>query len=146
MAENMLKIQSDNTGSLIKRKLYRWLPPLVWMGLIFFTSSQSGLPSPTKPDTLADALLWKTAHVVEYGILMGLLWRAFDNGEVSWTTPFVCSFIVSVLFAASDEYHQIFVPGREGKLVDVGIDSLGILLASGALWWLRKRSEQRRES
>jgi len=130
--------------SLIKRKLCDWLPPLLWMGVIFFTSGRSSLPSLTKPDTLADTVLWKTAHVVEYGILMGLVWRAFNNVEVLWISPFACSFAASFLFAALDEYHQTFVPGREGKQADVVVDSLGMLVASGALWWLRRRSEQGR--
>ena len=35
--------------------------------------------------------------------------------------------LVGVLYAASDEFHQSFVPGRSPSIVDVGIDSLGVL-------------------
>lgn len=35
--------------------------------------------------------------------------------------------LVGVLYAASDEFHQSFVPGRGPSIVDVGIDSLGVL-------------------
>jgi VanZ family protein len=39
------------------------------------------------------------------------------------------AFVVSVLYAASDEYHQTFVPGRNGTPVDVGVDAVGALVA-----------------
>ena len=35
---------------------------------------------------------------------------------------------LSLLYAFSDETHQLFVPGREGKLTDVGIDAIGIAI------------------
>ncbi len=35
--------------------------------------------------------------------------------------------LVGVLYAASDEFHQSFVPGRGPSIVDIGIDSLGVL-------------------
>jgi VanZ family protein len=34
--------------------------------------------------------------------------------------------IIAVIFAASDEFHQTFVPSREGTILDVLIDSLGV--------------------
>jgi VanZ family protein len=41
---------------------------------------------------------------------------------------FVYSAIIGVLYAISDEYHQTFVPLREGRMLDVFIDSFGIFL------------------
>ena len=45
------------------------------------------------------------------------------------------AFVLSLLYAISDELHQTFVPGRSGRLTDVGFDSLGALLALGLVWW-----------
>ena len=46
----------------------------------------------------------------------------------------ILSFLFSVLYASSDEFHQTFVAGRDGNIVDVVIDSsgalVGILLSS----------------
>ena len=46
----------------------------------------------------------------------------------------ILSFLFSVIYALSDEFHQTFVPGRDGNIVDVLIDSsgalVGILLSS----------------
>ena len=39
------------------------------------------------------------------------------------------SFSITVLYACSDEFHQLFVPGRAGMIQDVMIDSIGIILA-----------------
>jgi len=105
-----------------------WLPPVLWMGVIFIVSAQPTLPY--YPDTLLDLILKKAAHMIEYGILAFLLWRALSRGRgtLSWSA-LVTAFVVSVLYAASDEYHQSFVPGRNGTPVDVGIDAVGALVA-----------------
>ena len=40
----------------------------------------------------------------------------------------ILSFLFSVIYASSDEFHQIFVPGRDGNIIDVLIDSSGALV------------------
>ena len=98
------------------------------MGLIFILSAQPSLPH--HPDTLFDLILKKMAHMMEHGILAFLLWRAISRGRGALSRlALVTAFLVSVLYAASDEYHQTFVPGRHGTSVDVGIDAIGALIA-----------------
>lgn len=67
----------------------------------------------------------KAAHATEYavlGILAAMTFGAFGYaGAKRWTG----SWILSVLYAVSDEFHQLFVPGRSGQLRDVCIDSIG---------------------
>jgi len=53
----------------------------------------------------------------------------FGNNNLSLTQIMFLAIIISVLYAVSDEIHQLFVPTREGKIRDVLIDSLGILLS-----------------
>jgi VanZ family protein len=74
----------------------------------------------------------KAAHMVEYGILALLLTRAF-TGSTSWSRKkiFAVSLACSVLYAASDETHQLFVAGRHGSPIDVLIDTTGAALALG---------------
>ena len=111
------------------------------MGVIFFLSAQPTMPQ--HPDTLFDLILKKAAHMIEYGILAFLLWRALSRGRGALSrSALVTAFVVSVLYAASDEYHQTFVPGRKGTLVDVGFDTVGALvalLAMGSLGRKRRR-------
>jgi VanZ family protein len=121
------------------RYLYYWLPVLLWMGLIFVMSSRSNLPS--LPNKTVDFTIKKAGHLTEYGVLAFLLWRAIARDRSSPApVSFGGAFIISVLYAASDEFHQTFVLGREGRLTDIGFDALGVLLALGLVWWFSSTS------
>ena len=104
----------------VRSRVKRWLPALLWMGFIFFLSSQSDLPR--YPHSLIDFVLKKGAHLFEYAILAILLNRAVGNEPSVWTI------VVGGLYAASDELHQSFVSGRNARLSDLAIDILGLAL------------------
>jgi VanZ family protein len=74
---------------------------------------------PSRRVVFWDTILRKCAHVTEYAILAFLLRRAV-------TTPWAAA--AAFLYACSDEYHQSFVVGREGRPRDVAIDSIGIVI------------------
>ena len=120
-----------------KRWLYHWLPALLWMGVIFVMSSRSNLPS--HPNETVDFMAKKAGHVTEYGVLAFLLWRALSK-ERGWPVlpSLGVAFFLSLLYAVSDEFHQTFVPGRSGRLTDVGFDALGSLFALGLVWWFSR--------
>lgn len=88
---------------------------------MFFFSSRSDLP--TSGTVTEDFFSKKFAHIVEYFILMVLMFRAV--GEKSPAK----GFLFSLVYAFTDEIHQLFIPYRTGKLVDVGIDSIGLILS-----------------
>jgi len=69
----------------------------------------------------------KFAHLTEYLILFFLWFRALDFKSLNKKKRLALAFVLSLLYAFSDEYHQSFVFGRQGCLKDAGIDSLGIL-------------------
>jgi VanZ family protein len=92
----------------------RWLPVLLWAGVIFAFSS---IPSLSTHLGTWDYILRKLAHTTEYAILAVLLARA--TGSYSW------AFALTVAYAGTDEFHQTFVRGRHGSPVDVGIDAAG---------------------
>ncbi len=109
--------------SLSQKICQLWLPVFVWAGLIFFLSNIPNLKSGLDEDFI----LRKFAHVLEYLILTFLLWRAFKNSfSLNQVSLMVYPALISVLYAASDEFHQTFVQGRHGCLNDVLIDSIGI--------------------
>ncbi|MGA9351983.1 MAG: VanZ family protein [Anaerolineae bacterium] len=122
---------------LSKRWLSYWLPVLLWMGLIFVASSQPELPLVL--NKTVDFITKKAGHVMEYGVLAFLLWRAISK-ERGWPalSSFGGAFIFSLLYGVSDEFHQTFVPGRTGRLTDVGFDALGAFLALGLIWWFSR--------
>ena len=89
----------------------------------------------------------KTAHVTEYAVLALLCWRARRKPMRGDTRPWRWpdagfAFALAVLFAASDEWHQSFVPSREGAVRDVFIDSAGAGLGLLALWRLGRWRKQ----
>lgn len=120
------------------RWLSYWLPVLLWMGLIFALSSRSNLPS--LPNKTVDFTIKKAGHMMEYGVLAFLLWRAISK-ERGWPAlpSFGGAFLLSLLYAILDEFYQTFVPGRNGRLADVGFDAWGALLALGLVWWFSNR-------
>jgi len=105
----------------MRQKISAWLPVVLWMGVIFFFSSMPDLPS-NKVDII-DFIFKKSAHMIEFGLLFAWVLRATGN-KVTWL-----NFALPLGWAFLDETHQLFVPGRGGRLTDVLIDSLGIFLA-----------------
>ena len=117
-------------------KLRNWIPAIVIMVVIFLFSAQ---PSTRLPNfDWADRIVKKGGHMVEYGILALAYWYAFGwAGKRRWLAWFL-----AVLYAASDELHQSFVPGRHPSIWDVVIfDNLGAMIA---LWLADKRFKQKR--
>lgn len=111
----------------------RWLLPLVWMALIYLVSAQPTLPH--APSAVWDVLLKKGAHVLEYAILTLLIWQAAGCSRIG------VAWVAAVAYAASDEFHQTFVPGRNGTPVDVLVDAVGATAAAIAIWrWSRRPS------
>ena len=104
-----------------------WGPAVLWMIIIFTLSSR---PSVKVSDEGAlNFLFFKSLHVIEYAVLYLFNYRALKNTFVrdhqKW---FMAAFIITMLYAASDELHQLFVPTREGTVRDVIIDSIGASL------------------
>jgi VanZ family protein len=98
------------------------------MAVIFFLSAQQSDPH----HGLLELLLRKLAHVTEYAVLTLAWWRALRGLGVSADNRVVIAIAVaiSLLYSASDEFHQTFVHGRHGTPVDVLIDSIGMTIAA----------------
>ena len=106
----------------------RLIPALAYMGLIFYISSLSFLPSPVSFNGVD-----KLEHLGEYGILDGLL-------MVGGLNPAAAA-LVSSLYGASDEFHQSFVPERDCSVWDWTADTAGAVLISCAwVLWKKHRS------
>jgi VanZ family protein len=108
------------------RLLTVWLPVLIWAAFIFTLSS---IPSLSTGLGTWDTILRKGAHLTEYAVLGGLLYRALGREPLALAA--------GIAYAATDELHQYFVRGRHASPVDVGIDAVGV--AVGMLLWLRLR-------
>ena len=95
------------------------------MSMMFFVSSRSNLP--VTGTYTEDFISKKLAHVFEFTILMFLMFRAVGHKSPAK------AFLLALIFAFTDETHQLFIPSRTGMLRDVAIDSIGLIIASIAI-------------
>lgn len=142
-------------GKQLWKRLALWLPALLWYGVIFYFSAQTGAESTEISDafierafhwdianslmvlsSLLSTLVRKGAHAFVFFVQTGLL--LFPLRELipqkkprRWLALALCAAL-----ALSDEVHQFFVPGRSCKLTDVLIDSLGGMCFLVLLWLL----------
>lgn len=140
------KSKNINRGELMKKKIIRWLPVIIWMIVIFIFSSQNGSESGNNNRFVieflrhiglnldkilgsnSDFYVRKLAHMTEYFILFMFIYRAL-NKDFNFNKSAAFSIIIVFLYASSDEYHQSFVPGRGPSFRDVLIDTCGGIIA-----------------
>jgi len=148
----------------LKNFLKHWLPVLIWLGVIFLGSTDM-LSAEHTSRFLVPFLRWidpqisfatlnaiqlgirKLGHLTEYAILAMLLWRALRSGtrwQMKMSILFLVAALASAIFAASDEFHQSFVPSRTASPNDVMIDICGALigLLTCLMFAARKRPER----
>lgn len=143
-----------------KVNIVSWVPVLLWMALIFFLSSQQGPASGGLSSGITEMVMgsiegalpfWeinpdvfhtfirKCAHFMAYLVLAVLALFALRRSGVRGSRSAIGAFIIAVLYAASDEYHQSFVPGRGPSVMDVFIDSAGAAVGIGLYCLVKKR-------
>ena len=136
-----------------------WLPAVVWMALIFSASTESMAASQTSR-FVEPFLRWlfpgisqpmvgelhflirKAGHLTEYAILAMLLRHAVGHvwfgGERGYWRTMAIALGCAALYAASDEFHQSFIPSRGASVVDVLIDTCGAIAGLAVLWGLTR--------
>lgn len=72
----------------------------------------------------------KCGHLTEYAVLGFFVYGTFYSYGMKRKKCFLLAVSVAILYACSDEIHQYFIPGRDGKALDVCIDSIGIYIGS----------------
>lgn len=118
--------------------LKRWLPALLMMALIFGFSS---IPSTAMPEFGGlDFSIKKFGHALGYGLLARAYLRGL-GGKRPWL-----AWSMALAYAALDEFHQSFVPGRGPSAWDVLLfDNIGALAGLWAGSLLRKRNQPKGE-
>ncbi len=136
-----------------------WLAVAIWAAVIFVLSATPNLRVAEAADL--DFVLRKAGHMAAFGILAVLVWQALIStprrgrlistprwGSLILMSPWravVLSWVLTLAYAASDEFHQSFTAGRHASGVDVGIDSAGAAIALVAVvvwlhWRVRRRA------
>jgi len=118
------------------KKIQKWIPAFLMMGVIFWFSAHSADELPNFD--WADAIVKKSGHMVGYGLLAFTYWYGLGmDKQKRWL-----AWLLAVLFALTDEFHQSFVLGRHPSIWDVMIfDNLGALIS---LWLTNKYIKQKR--
>ena len=75
-----------------------------------------------------EKIIRKIAHFSIYALVGFLLMGLVSTFKLKEKTRILISLILGVLYAASDEIHQLFSPGRSAQITDVYIDTLGVLV------------------
>ncbi|WP_195939303.1 VanZ family protein [Romboutsia sp. 1001713B170131_170501_G6] len=133
----------------MRKKIFLTLA-ILWMGIIFYMSNQPANISTVQSDGVinilsgvpvlgsvmdvlisngtASFIIRKSAHMLSYGLLSVLLYMSIYDNDKSINKTSIISFIITFLYACSDEFHQTFVTGRSGEFRDVLVDSTGAII------------------
>jgi VanZ family protein len=102
------------------RRAVLWGPPLAYMALIFYSSSQ---PDPAPALT---SFVWdKALHASGYALLAVLMCRALRGERLPLRVAVVLAALLTSTYGASDEWHQAFTPMRSPEVRDWAADTVG---------------------
>lgn len=139
--EDMPRARKKKENYLKKKKPFSeeflWLLLLgLWMAGIYIASSTEG--SGEHYYDLKMLIERKGAHILEFFVLACLFWKVLNYSIADFKKKLSLVLLFSLFYAISDEFHQLFVFGREGKLSDVGIDCVGIFIFLIFIFLFRK--------
>jgi VanZ family protein len=107
------------------------------MGIIYIASSTPGSDLPDFG--YVNFLAMKGGHLLGYTLLSAAFLHGLSNGgPITWSRIAV-TWILVILYAVLDEWHQSFTPGRNPALLDVSIDTAGGFLGVVFLYFIKKR-------
>ncbi len=153
------------------RKFWSALPMLLLMAVIFGFSAKTAVESSKSSNVIVEVLMderfpWagtenddsvretlsflvrKCAHMSEYALLAVAALYWLSSFQLPYRRRCLAAAAISIVYAAGDEFHQRFVPGRSGEVRDVLIDAAGAilgLLVCSLLCYLARRCLAKRE-
>lgn len=138
-------------------KILCWIVLFLWLGFIFYMSAQPVYKSNSLSRNMAEKIvkiakkffpymninisgfnhyLRKIAHFFCYMVLGILVVKVLDMMGMKGRDKIIIALLLCVLYAISDEYHQLYVPGRGAQVKDIIIDSVGAIVGIGlSLLW-----------
>lgn len=148
----------DEGNAMTKKQIYRWVTGVLlagWMLVIFLFSAQPAVDSDRVSGTVAykvamaynevfdrgltdaemercaeniNVPIRKIAHMTEYAVCGILVFAVLAGYFRRGGKMYAAALLFTVLYSVTDELHQRFVPGRAGRLADVCIDTIGVVL------------------
>lgn len=144
----MMKTVKNN-----KKRIFYGILVIIWMILVFSFSSQNGDESQSTSDIITDEvvkvitkvnsdveyesardcisfIIRKLAHFSIYFIGGILIFNFINTFSMKLKYTILLSIIFGVLYAISDEFHQLFIAERSAQFRDILIDSSGVIIAT----------------
>jgi VanZ family protein len=107
--------------------LARWVPSVIWMGVIYYLSSRTGNELQGMFPFLNS---FNFGHLIAYFVLSLLFyWGLKPFKERSKMDIRFISIGLAFLYGLTDEFHQAFVPGRFPDVSDIINDVVGAAAA-----------------
>ncbi len=140
---------TNRADNIILNRIKLWIPVILWMLVIFLFSSQHATESSELSGSITEwvisliskyplvdvlgedllhTLIRKCAHLTIYLILGVMVCRSFSNEGLSQCQRTIIALTICAIYAATDEFHQLHIPGRSGQFTDVLIDSCGAFI------------------
>jgi len=115
-----------------KHKMVSWMITIFIAIIIFYVSSLTFTPS------ILRGFPWKSVayHFYAFFFLSAFLLVSLMQGKPKNKNLIYLVFIIAIIYAISDEFHQLFVPSRAFAVSDILTDSAGILFAGLIYSWL----------
>lgn len=139
--------------------LVSWTVVILWMAFIFALSAQPREQSNRLSTGITEKIIYavekvvpdvetdierlnhvvrKNAHFFAYLVLGLLVTNGLRVSGMTGPKLYVWALFICILYAAGDEIHQLFVPGRGGQLRDVVLDTAGGAVGILVYRWLKK--------
>lgn len=142
-------LDKGSSNDMTNRRIYfPFLPAILWLGIIFFLSGQTGEQTASLSLSIARWLarffpgaseaglhMWlrKLAHIGVYFVEGALLFPALRRTLRSAGKGFTATLVLCALIAAADEAHKALIPGRHCSWDEAGLNVLGSFLGAGAV-------------
>ena len=111
----------------LRKLIYYWFPLFLWMGLIYLGSNQGKVG--ISDFYWINFIFFKSLHLLEYAILYLLWFRAIysiNPTKKNLSFYLMIAFMITILYSGTDEFHQLFIPTRNGSFKDIMIDTIGM--------------------
>lgn len=125
------------------KKVFNITILILWMIFIFYMSSFKAVESDTQSGFIVNIIsnifninnidlitliVRKSAHMIEYLILGILMLNCLKDYSIK--NVLLVSIMLCILYSTCDEIHQLFIDGRSGEILDILIDSIGIVIGN----------------
>ena len=120
------------------KKIINIVLVIIWMIVIFSLSNQNSndtnyttnvickILNINSDSEMVFLLIRKLAHITEYLILSFLICNMFSSFNVK--NILLYSLLICIIYACTDEFHQLFISGRNGQVIDILIDTFGSII------------------